>query len=482
MPSVSLEDWKVVWKDIGAILQYSSLSFAIPVIVSLIYREALQNALAFAFAGLIAFFFGWILKKRISVRKDTELKHALIAVALLWIVYTAIAALPFVFSAGMNFLDSFFEAMSSITTTGLTVIPLVEELPKSLIFWRSFLSWIGGIGFIVMALVGLTGYQKTAKYVVAEGRNLAIKPNLKNTAKAIVKVYLVLTLIGIVLLLAAGMGFFDSINYSMSAISTGGMTTTSSGLVGISNTAIDWILVLLMVLGATNFAAHYAFYKRKELKAYLSDIEFRLLIFLVVVGVLAIFPSLFMFYGNSTIALNHAVLESSSAVTNGGFMSDLVQSISLWPSSVVIGLTLLMFVGGSMGSTSGGIKLHRFWVFVKSLYWKTKSMVLPENTFFPRKIDEKTIEEKEIRIVKDFILFYALAILIGTAILTLDGNSIGKALFETASAQGNGGLSIGVTKEGMSALSETMLIVNMWIGRIEIIPAIALIGAILRRK
>lgn len=479
-----LEDVKVIFRDVGHVIEWSAISFLVPIIVSLIYQESHMVMVHFGLIAVLAFVIGYALRKICFTATETDLKHAFLSAGVLWIVYCGLSALPFVLITGMTFVDSFFESMSALTTTGLTVMaPFLDSAPKSLLFWRSLLSWIGGIGIIVMALVGvLTTYTKSSKLILAEGRTHRIKPHIKNTTKEIWKIYLLLTIVGVLLLYFSGMNIFESINYSMSAISTSGMDLTSTGLAGLNNYFIEASLIIIMLLGAIAFPVHYLFFKKKDLSVYFKDAEFKALIALSVITIVLIFPKMALFYGKDLVAIEQSVFHVVSSLTCGGFAIVPFSDVFNWDDFTKLLLVAVMFIGGSAGSTSGGIKLSRFMIFVKSIYWRIKNVILPKDSFFQRKFEGRVIESSEIREVTQFILLYALFMIIGIIVLTVHGNDLGNSLFEVVSAQSNAGISTGITHYGMPLGVEIMLILNMWIGRLEIIPVLAFAGFLLSLK
>ncbi|MCR4334957.1 MAG: hypothetical protein NUV57_00280, partial [archaeon] len=372
----------------------------------------------------------------------------------------------------------FFEAMSAITTTGLSMMRLIiDSAPKSLILWRSLLSWIGGIGIVVLSLMGIfTTYTKSAKLMVAEGREEQIRPNLKNTAKEIWVVYAFLTVLSIGLLFFAGMDFFSAVNYAMSAISTTGMNLTSTGLAGIDDTIIGLSLVLIMLVGATSFSTHYLFIRKKEFGAYLKDNEFKLMISILIISIIIILPKMLLFYPNAAIAVENAIFQNTSALTCGGFLAVPIGDFAKWDDFVLLVLMGLMVIGGSAGSTAGGIKIARVIIFTKSIYWRIKELILPKDSYFQKKFEGKPIENRLIREINQFLLLYIVLIMMGVFVLTMQGIGLTNALFVVISAQGNVGLDVGVVSTLLPVASKIMLILSMWIGRLEIIPLLSAIG------
>ncbi len=482
---LGFDDVKVALRDVGIILKWSAITFLAPIIISLVYRESVNIIAVYILVALFSFFLGAVIKRLFRTETETDLKHAFITVSIVWLVYTAIAAFPFVLIHGMSFLDGFFESMSTLTTTGLTVMwHSIDSAPKSLIFWRSILSWIGGVGIIVLALIGiLATYTKSAKLMTAEGREERIKPNLKNTVKEIWSVYILLTLVGVVLLYFSGMGLFEAVNYSMSAISTTGMDISSQGLIGLHNYWIDLSLIVIMIIGATAFSVHYLFIKKKKIDIYFQDLEFRIMIILVLISSIAIIPMLIKFYGNNVLAgIEYGFFHAISSLTCGGFALVPVRDVFNWGDFVKLALIAVMFIGGSAGSTAGGIKISRFWLFLKSIYWRIKEAILPKDSFFQRRFEDRIVQPREVKEISQFILLYVVFILIGAVVLTFQGNDLGNSLFEVVSAQSNAGISTGITYSGMPLATEVMLIINMWVGRLEIVPILAAVGFALSVK
>jgi len=463
---IGKSDLKVVLKDVGIILEYSAITFLAPLLIGVFYGEEILTLGVYAFSAAFTFLLGLLIKKLFKGEQHTTLKHAFLTSAILWLVYCAVAALPFHLITGIPFLDAFFEAMSALTSS-----------PKSLIFWRSLLSWIGGVGIVVLAMAGvLTTYSKASKLIVAEGREERLSPNLKNSIRHIWNIYIGLTVLGVILLFLSGMDIFNAVNYSISAISTTGMDTTSAGLVGLHNYAIDISLIVIMMLGAVSFSVHYLVLKKRNIKFLWHDAEFKVLILLALMSSIAILPKMILFYGGNMAGIEQAFFHSVSALTCGGFSLVALTDVAAWDDFVKLVLVMVMFVGGSTGSTAGGIKISRFLIFLKSIYWRIKESVLPSKSFFSRKFEGRNLEQKEIKEVNQFILLYVLFILAGILVLTLAGNDLGNSLFEVVSAQSNSGISSGITQPGMPISVEIMLILNMWIGRLEIIPVLSMIG------
>lgn len=492
--SYGLWDLRIVLRDVGEILRLAAIAFIVPLIASVLFLEFKtmpEIMFYYAIAGLITFLLGIILKTFFRSDDKTTFKHAFLVIVLVWLIFVGLAALPFSWILGMPFLDAYFESMSALTTTGLSImmvpaenssVALLDIAPLSLIFWRSFLSWVGGIGIVVLALMGLFGYYtKAGKLIIAEGREERLKANLMNSVREIWAIYIIMTLLGAVMLYLSGMDPFNALNYSMSAISTTGMSTTSIGLTannngwlneGLHNFWVDISLIIIMIMGATSFYVHYLF-RKKNYRAYFEDAEFKALLAMGFLSSLFIIPKL---------GIENAIFYAFSAITCGGFDIVSVSIVRAWPDFVKLVLIAAMFIGGSSGSTAGGIKISRFLVFLKSIGWKAKEVLLPKDSFFPKRFEGRNLSQEEIAEVHLFILLYCLFIVFGIFVLTFNGEDLSNSLFEVVSAQGNAGLSAGITKPGMEMASELMLIINMFVGRLEIIPIFSILGFVLHLR
>ena len=470
----------VIFKYIGQLIYYSSYTLLIPVFLSLIFKEPFAVTVAYFVIFLTVFFIGLILYKTISLNKrpfvNLNFVHYLAIICGFWILFSFFSALPLIVVGGFTILDSVFETMSMLTTTGLSVLPILPTL-ASLIFWRSILAWVGGIGLILLAYFGvLNSHSSFNKLMRAEGREL-IRPNVKNTIKHLWMIYSILTIFGIILLIVFGMNLFNSINYTMAAISTTGLQIGINDALLLENPFIQLSLVLILMIGATSFLTHYFALRKKSIVEYFKDNQF--IAFLSLVGI-----STFVFL--VTIGSKHSwtklLFLSVSAISGGGFEIFGAEEMVVIPAISLLVITVLMFVGGSTNSTSGGIKMHRLVLLFKSIYWKIKEIILPENAHFPRKYNDEQYDDEKISSIYFFVFIYFIFILIGTFVLVAYNNPLQESFFEVISAQSNVGLSSGVTTSALPVIPKVMLIINMWIGRLEIIPFLGLVGLLFQKK
>lgn len=470
-------DARLILKDFGEVTFYFSFAFLIPIIVSLIYGEGVAGITPYLYSFLICFAIGFVFKKVFYTPKvHSRDIHAFCAIVLIWLILPLIGALPYIFYENASVLDSYFESTSAITTTGLSLIGRTAPLAPSLTFWRSIESWIGGAGIIVLVLVGILRYTKRSKLYEAEGREERLRPSIVNTVKRIWWIYFSLTGIGVGMLLVTNVPLFDAVNYSMSAISTTGISHGGTEFLQV-NEGAQIAIAIIMLLGAMSFLIHYRFAKGEWL-AYGKDIQNKVMIILLILAFLILLPRFGAMYGAA--AAQQDFFHVVSAFTCGGFQT---VSAAGWDSFVKLSLAVLMIIGGASGSTAGGIKIMRFWIFLKSIWWRIKKFTLPKDAYFSKKVAGNEIKDEDINTVTVFILLYILFLVIGTIFITFMGDySASDAFFEVSSAQGNAGITSGITHPGMPAGVEGMLIINMIVGRLEIIPILAGIGFLLSIK
>ena len=447
---------------LGVVLEIDGILSLIPVIVSGIYQDGMHAF--FLIASIIAFVSGTILDRRFE-KDDLDLGSAMVISALSFIIISLLGALPFL--SVLHPADALFESVSGFTTTGLTVIQ-PESFAPSLIFWRSFTQWIGGVGILLISLL-LVGSPGISSYYLyrAESRTEKIEASVRGTVKTIFMIYAVYTCVGAVLFFSAGMPFFDSIVVAFSSVSTGGFTPTNNSIGTYNNPFIEAIAIFLMILGATSFFIHYELWKG-NIKKYIKNSEIRLFW-----GLIAVFSLLlsFLFADNG---IKNGIFYTFSALTTTGFST--LKSVSGTPEFLLI---LLMIVGGCAGSTAGGLKLVRAGIAWKAFAWIGKKISLPPEAVVPLKYQEKTIKDSETAIIMLFVCMYIGILFITTFILSLLGYPPLDSLFEAASAQGTVGLSV-IEISTMPVIGKFLLMLNMLLGRLEIFPFLVLMYSVYR--
>ncbi|MDA3905396.1 MAG: TrkH family potassium uptake protein [Bacteroidales bacterium] len=392
----------------------------------------------------IAFFIGilgWHFTK--SVNKSVSKKEGYLIVAFSWVVISFFGSLPFYFSGYFpSFTDAFFETISGFTTTGASILTDIESLPKGLLFWRSFTQWIGGMGIIVLSLailplLGIGGMQLFA--AESPGPTFdKIHPKVKEIAKRLWGIYVLFTLLEVGLLMAGKMPFFDAICHSFATMATGGFSTQNDSIANYSS-YIQYVVIFFMILAGTNFSLHFYLLNGKVKQVWKNE-EFRFYLGIIFVATLII--SLGLIYNlelNSEKAVRDSLFQVVSIATTTGFVTT---DYLVWPSVFWLILFLLFFIGGSAGSTGGGVKVTRILLLIKNSLLELKRLVHP-NAIIPVRLNAKPVPQNIVIVVISFFLIYISIFALGVVILAAMGLDFISAIGVSASSLGNIGPAFG---------------------------------------
>lgn len=439
-----------------------SVCLVVPAVVALLLREAGQAAL---FAGMAAGSggSGWALRRVAAV--PLPLREAMAVTALAYVIFAGVGAVAFLPSVGP--LDALFESMSGFTTTGLTVMD-VETLPRSLLFFRSFSQWVGGAGIIVLSLVVLAGPGSAgAKLYAAEFGQQNLKGSVVETGRIVLAFYAGLTALGTGALWTAGAGGFDGLLHGLSLASTGGFSPRPDSFGTYDAPGIAAVAAVFMALGATSLPLFYIAWRRGW-RRLVADAQLRTLVVLIAAGS----ALLIGFEARNAGEAGRWIFHAISAVTTTGFS---LTSAQEWSDGSRLVTSGLMIVGGSLGSTAGGLKLLRLLILLRLVGWVVARMMLPAESKIPVKVQHAAVTEDEIR--HTFALTGAyLAVLFSCAVaLTAAGFSLEDSLFEVISGLSTVGLSAGVTSPDLPGWAKVVLTFTMWVGRIEILAALVLL-------
>jgi trk system potassium uptake protein TrkH len=480
-----IELFSTIAPDIGDIFRYISIVTAVPLLVALIYQEW-EMILPMASVPISLLLLGTLLAHIPRQEREAPLSAALMAVALIWLVCALVSALPFALGLGVPYLDGVFEAMSGWTDTGLTMMRSVDDLPRTLLFWRSLMQWLGGIGIVAftIAMASRTGLTQFRLYR-SEGRSEALMPSVVATGLEMWKIYLVLTVASIGLILISGVSLWDSVNIALSAISTGGFSVHSEGIPFYKNPLLEVLIVPVMIAGALPFKLYYLLYRRKGVR-FFDDQQARLLFILVALGIVVITWDLVTLSATDLpTAIRQALFMSAAAVSSTGFQT---ASPNEWASVTVLFLSMLIVIGGSSGSTAGGIKLSRVVLGFQSLVWWFRRMFVSGKVLVPFRYEgrviPKNIADLEVSRNMLVIMLYILTIFIATVLVmhlqptAFDSSNV---IFEVVSALCNNGMTTGFVSPDMAGSAKVLFIAIMWIGRLEVIPVIMLVMGIFRR-
>ncbi len=474
---ISKADLLVVLHYLGYVMQGLGIVLLAPILVALIYGEYIKVS-AFFIPCFISFLLGTAFTKKFKNYNKLRLKHGMLISSFAWLWASMIGASIMTLSLDIPFVDALFENMSAWTGSGMTFFVNVEILPKSILFLRSLEQWIGGLG-IVIIFIGILIRAGTAasRLYKSEAREEKIKPNIANTLRKALEIYLIYTAAGIILFILAGLPIFDAINLTFTSISTGGMSIKNANVGFYQNSLVYIITMALMILGATSFSIHYKIVKTKG-KSVLKDVQFQLLICLILIA------SAFILVTNKMVPIEE-LFTIVSAITTTGANVVPPYELARWSSASLIVLMVLMLIGGSSGSTGGGLKLIRVITVLKGMNLTITNLVSPEGRVVNTRIGGKKINEREIKEASAYIVIFLMFLVCGWIIMTLYGYDPFTALFDVISIQSNNGLSTGIVFGGLPMPVKLTLIFLMWIGRLEIIPVLVVfrtIGGLINPK
>lgn len=477
---MSLAAIRLIGFILGIFLITLAVSMAIPM-VTLVVHERSDDLSAFLWSSLITFICGLLLIVR--GRPETgnlRPRDMYLLTTASWVVVCAFAALPMVFISDISYTDAFFETMSGITTTGSTVLTGLDSASPGLLIWRSMLHWLGGIGFIGMAVAILpllrVGGMRLFQTESSDWSE-KVTPRSHVAAKYILLLYLGLTGVGTLALWLAGMTPFEAINHAMSLISTGGFSTSDSSLGHWEQPAIHWVAVVIMILGSLPFTLYVATCRGNR-RALIRDHQVRGFIGFLLVTSLAVGTWLYFHsdYGWWD-AFRIVAVNVTSVVTTTGIA---VGDYTLWGSFAVLLFFYLTFVGGCSGSTAGGLKIFRFQVAAALLVSSLKQLIHPR-AVIQKKYNGHPIDEEIVRSLLTFSFFFTItiaAIALGLALIGLDWIT---ALSGAATAVCNVGPGLGTIigpAGNFSSLPDAakwLLTVGMLLGRLEILTVLVLV-------
>ena len=457
---LSKQDIKIILHYLGYIMGGIGIVLLAPIFIDLIYGEYVYpiGLIPPIFSIVLGFSFVKIFRKYDKLK----FKHGMIISAVSWLWAGFIAAIIMMLILDISFIDAFFENISAWTGSGLTLFNDVESLPMSILFLRSLEQWIGGLGVVIIFISILIKPGTSAfKLYKSEAREDKLKPNIRNTLKKTIEIYVVYTVLGIFLYILAGLPIFDSVNLTFTTISTGGMSIKNANVGYYQNNIIYLITIFLMLLGATSFTVHYKMMKTKTISIY-KDIQFQFMIISIIISgiIIAVITN---------IAPMDVIFHVVSAITTTGANITSSSEMASWAPPVLILIMVLMVMGGSSGSTVGAVKIIRVITFLRSVYLTVTNLIAPKRVVRIR-IADKIINEREMKESASYISVYLFFLLAAWIIMTFYTNNPIDALFDVTSTIGNVGLSTGIINGNLDIFPKIVLIFLMWMGRLEIIP------------
>ena len=477
---------KIVLKVLGIVLFWEALLMVPSLLISIIDNSYEINAFVITIAATAAT--GILLSRFKFGKPEMRKREGYAAVALSWFAVSLFGALPFYLSGSIpSYIDALFETVSGFTTTGSSIVRDVEIMPRGLLFWRSFTHWIGGMGVLVftMALVpSIGGHPVFLMRAESPGPSPGkLVPRIGESSKILYIIYAFMTVIIVILLIAAGMPVFNSFIYAFGTAGTGGFAMDTLSVGAYNNPWIEWIITIGMFLFGVNFTLYYLLI-RKEFKHIFKNEEFRLYCFYTVLGVaLVVINVMHRFNYNFFEALRHSAFTVSTLVTTTGYATT---DFNLWPMFSKSLLLALMFFGACAGSTAGGVKSVRILVLSKTLYYEIKHTIHPQSVQ-TIKVDGKSLDDDALKSILIFFFAYVAIIILSVIIVSLDDfdfmttfsaviatiSNIGPG-FEIAGPMGN--------FADFSVLSKSIFIADMILGRLEILPVIILFSPVIWRR
>ncbi len=380
--------------------------------------------------------------------KSINKREGYLIVALGWLTMVTFGALPYLFCGEMNGItDAFFESMSGTTTTGATIIEDIEAMPKGILFWRSMTQWIGGMGIIVLTvaifpLLGIGGIELFSAEAPGPTSD-KIHPRIQETAKRLWLIYVSLTAILIVFLKLEGMSFYDAINHGLTTMATGGFSTKNASMAAFDSPAIQYTIILFMFLAGTNYSVTYLALKGKFKKVWRND-EFKFYLFLTCLLAVMISSTVFSIKNAEgsfpfEMAFRDSLFQIVSIITTTGYVS---ADYTIWHPSLTMVFFVLLFIGASAGSTSGGIKLIRHLVLLKNSLLEFKRLVHPRSVL-PLKLNNRVVAPRIMTHIIIFLLLYIILFVIGSIVMSLMGYDFMTSIGAVATSLGNVGPAIG---------------------------------------
>lgn len=450
----------------------------IPFLVALIWQEG--SLFSFSLSIIITLLTGSILITHGQKDGRMGVREGFVIVAGAWLLTSVTGALPYVFSGAVpTYLDGLFETVSGLTTTGASVIDNVEILPKSVLLWRSLTHWLGGMGIIVLFIVllpNLTGAVHLFNAEVPGPISERVLPRIRDNALKLWQFYLGLTLVQIILLILVGMNLFDAVNHSFATMATGGFSTKNTSIAYYDNLGIELIIIIFMIIAGGNFGLYYQAW-RSGINKILKDLEFQFYLLIITVSTFLIALSLWWTIGAGIgNSLRQALFQVVSIMTTTGFAS---ADFDQWPSVSKIILFCLMFIGGSAGSTSGGIKVFRVIVLFKLGWAELKRAIHPKAVINVR-FTKKTVDPVVLNTIAVFFFLFIAIFAIATLLLAATGLEPFDAMSAVVATLGNVGPGFGVvgpttTFSSINAFGESVLILCMLLGRLELFTLLVLI-------
>ena len=508
-------DMATVGRDVGRIVQAVSLLIVVSIIVAAVNGE-FYTIPAFVVSALIIGGIGTGLVRGYRDAAPPEKREAMVTAATAWGVIGVLGSLPFLLIAWtiqvdpypawtntppmdsttavfLHPLDAVFESMSGFTGTGLTMAAVEDELPRALHWWRSLSEWIGGVGVIVLTVAILRRSGGAGSYTLyeSEARSEKIHPSIVTTVREIWKIFVGLTLGSIALFLLVGMPLWDAINHGMTGIATGGFSVHAESIGHYDSPLIEYATVPVMVAGSIAFPVHYLI-ANGEVRNFYADLQTRWVFIWFSVGSLVMVAILYANGQYATIeeTVRLGLFQFVSATSNTGFGTATIGggTEQVWSAGATLLACVGMLTGAAAGSTVSGLKLIRVITLIKGTVWQIRKVFQPDSAIRYLELGERNLDETQAQreyteatvVFVLWLIFLAVGVAVLLRVLS-PAHPLEYVIFDVMSAQSNVGLDAGITGPTMPGTAKAMLILNMWVGRLEIIPVAVLLGSVFQR-
>lgn len=478
--------YKAVLKVVGILFAMFSISLLPPLAISFFSSHPSDDtfpAFLISFIAILATGIAiWL-----PVRKNREQlgpREGFLTVAAFWFSLVTIGTLPFLLSQNLeiNFTDAFFESMSGLTTTGATVLTGIDDWPKSILYYRQQLQWLGGMGIIVLAvavipMLGIGGMQLYLAEMPGAMKNTKLTPRIKETAKALWYIYLGLTIICALAYKLAGMSLFDAVTHSFSTIAIGGFSTHDASFAYFEQDLVLYIAIVFMILAGVNFALHFRVLHKLHVRDYFQNTELRVYLWILLVTAIIVCTVLLLFYdklGGPSETIKHGIFQVVSIATTSGFTT---HDFSKWPLFVPAMLLAASIIGGCTGSTAGGVKVVRVVLLFKQGRREILQLINPD-AIIPIRLNADPVHERVIHSVWGFFALYIVSFVVLALILQATGLDMQTAFSTVTACLNNLGPALGAASEGYSTLSSAskwVLAFTMLLGRLELLTLLILL-------
>ncbi|MDX1693141.1 MAG: TrkH family potassium uptake protein [Ketobacteraceae bacterium] len=471
----------IILRILGVLLMVYSTTMLPPVVIALIYKDGGQMQFLAAFAiTLLSGMICWLPVH--NVKDDLRVRDGFVVVVLFWTVLGLYGSIPFILgeSPHMPLTDAVFESISGLTTTGATVLTNIDDLPKSVLYYRQQLQWLGGMGIIVLAvailpMLGIGGMQLYRAETPGPIKDNKLTPRIAETAKALWLIYVSLTVICALTYYIFGMDAFDAIAHSFSTVAIGGFSTHDASIGFFDNPAIEFTTIFFMLLAGINFGLHFIAWRHRSVTHYFTDPEFRFYIGVLSAISLFTFVSLLLFnqYDDTLLAFRHALFQTVSIATTTGYAT---ADFANWPPVIAVALIMGSFIGACAGSTGGGVKAIRVHLIFKQGLREMRRLVHP-NAVMIIKLNNKAVPDRVVEAVWGFFGVYLMCFCVLFLAVAATGMDFVTAFSSVAACLNNLGpglQDVAANYGNISDAAKWILCFSMLLGRLEIFTLLVL--------